>query len=265
MRMLQVRRWTRLPSAFVAPRRLTSSLSTSSSVARFKFRCKPLGDGAVARLELLRGDLLRDVKADVLVNSANEGLCGTQFPYFPLNPDCENNEIYYKDDVLDGQLHALAGRELEKACERVPPLDGPQRGIVLRCDVGDVRLTEAPGGLGERFQCIAHAVAPLWDGDEDGADGQERSHELRSAHAAAYTAASSAGWTSVAMPLLGAGAKRFPLSLAVSIATEAAVAALMEQQVERVVLVARESEAFNTLLDAAKRDVQLQTDEASVE
>ena len=207
------------------------------------------------RIEVRRGDLLHDVRADAVVNSANESLEGAQFPYFPLSPDCEDGESFFPLDVVDGQLHALAGPGLAVECSKLPELeDGPLSVYPQRCEVGGARLTGAHGDLLCRFRCVIHAVAPLWEA-EDEDEVAESVKYLRSANDAALSRAAEAGFGSVALPLLGSGAKKFPLAIAARCASEAAVAHLRSgTSLERVVFVSRKANCVEALMERLSLD-----------
>lgn len=172
--------------------------------------------------------------ADVLICPANEGLSGTRLlPYFErggapvLAPPAPppggvmwggmeaGDRMLYAGQVIDGQVHALGGAALREACEALPPRDGDGR----RCAIGEAALTCAPGELGRHFRHIVHTATPAFRGDchagEQAAVGAwatalgscyESSLEL----AARCCGEPGQDEFTLAIPLLGAGARGAP-------------------------------------------------------
>ncbi|CAE7781561.1 unnamed protein product [Symbiodinium pilosum] len=191
--------------------------------------------GAVssAKVQVQAGDLVSDGgHCDLIVNSANETLEGPLFPYFPIGAECESGDVYYQDEVVDGRIHKAAGPALGRLCRRLPELppdDDPNAPFpspyTQRCEIGGARLTEVPEGseLARRCKYVAHAVVPMWAGDLDLQEQNRRINLLRQAYSAVFSAAQSASTPvrRICSPLLGAGAKQFPVDLAARCAREA--------------------------------------------
>ncbi|CAE7609662.1 cah [Symbiodinium necroappetens] len=138
--------------------------------------------------------------SDVIVNSANETLEGPLFPYFPIGAECESGDVYYQDDVVDGRIHKAGGPALGRLCRRLPELppeddpDGPfPSPYTQRCEIGGARLTKVPEGgeLVQHCQYVAHAVVPIWAGDLDLEEQNQRLSLLTKAYASAFAAAAS--------------------------------------------------------------------------
>ncbi|KAL1500120.1 hypothetical protein AB1Y20_012793 [Prymnesium parvum] len=145
---------------------------------------------------------------DALVNSANEQLVGTRFTPSQAVAALRGG-LVYPPQVVDGVVDERGGPALWRACASVP-ID--RRGV--RCAVGAAVLTAAAGELCVSYRAVVHAVAPLY--------GAPRWSELlRSAFDAAFAEASRAGLATLAVPLLGAGAKGAPPREAAAIAAAA--------------------------------------------
>ncbi|CAF1548397.1 unnamed protein product [Rotaria sordida] len=76
-----------------------------------------------------------DVKADAIVNTANEGLLG--------------------GGGLDFLVHSIAGEELKRFCSELPAND---QGV--RCHTGDCVITP---GFKSNYKYIIHTVGPYLD------------------------------------------------------------------------------------------------------
>ncbi|CAE7680923.1 O-acetyl-ADP-ribose deacetylase [Symbiodinium microadriaticum] len=212
-----------------------SALCPSGTVRRgtssFSFPCAV----SAVKVEVRVGDLVSDGGfSDVIVNSANETLEGPLFPYFPIGAECESGDVYYQDDVVDGRIHKAGGPALGRLCRRLPELppeddpDGPfPSPYTQRCEIGGARLTKVPEGgeLVQHCQYVAHAVVPIWAGDLDLEEQNRRLSLLTKAYASAFAAAasSSSPVRRICSPLLGAGAKQFPIDLAARCASEAVI------------------------------------------
>lgn len=155
-------------------------------------------------VELLQTDL-SSLRADAIVNAANEALAG--------------------GGGVDGALHRAAGPALSEACRALPFV---RPGV--RCPTGEVRSTRA-GHLPADW--VIHAVGPIWDEQEP-----ERSAQLLgTTYRAALTEALRLGCRSVALPSLSTGAYRFPVPRASQVAMQTLVDVLVAHpgQLERVV------------------------------
>jgi O-acetyl-ADP-ribose deacetylase (regulator of RNase III) len=149
-----------------------------------------------------------------LVNSANEGLSGTQF----TPSECSRflspgTTIIYPPQSVDGLVTELGGSSLAAACERVPHVP-----------TGGAALTPAFGELLNSFSYIVHACAPFHPGEASGPGERARwRHLMRTCYHAAFDVAHVQGLGVLAVPLLGAGARGAPVKQAAAVAAAAAV------------------------------------------
>ena len=140
---------------------------------------------APALVDLTRGDITA-IRADAIVNAANEALAG--------------------GGGVDGAIHRAAGREL-MAELRARYRGCPPGGAVI---TGSGRLAE--GGV----KWVIHAVGPVWRGGSRGEEGL-----LRSAYLAALRLADDAGATTVALPAISCGVYGYPLGEGSAVALRA--------------------------------------------
>ncbi|CAK9097854.1 unnamed protein product [Durusdinium trenchii] len=110
-----------------------------------------LSDRVAETIEVRQGDLLDSGSYDAIINSANETLEGPLFPYFPIGAECESGDVFYQEDVVDGQIHKAGGPALSRLCRKLPelpPNDDPEApypsAYTQRCEIGGARLTEVP-------------------------------------------------------------------------------------------------------------------------
>jgi len=131
-------------------------------------------------IELVQGDITTQ-QVDAIVNAANSHLAG--------------------GGGVDGAIHRRGGPSImEETARRYP--DG--------CPTGSAVITSA-GNLPAKY--VIHAVGPVWSGGNRGeaellAGALRRSLELAVEH----------GFKSVAFPALSAGAYRYPIAEAATIA-----------------------------------------------
>ena len=125
--------------------------------------------------------------------------------------------MLYPSQVVDGVVHSLGGKALREMCEAVPARGEDAAGQPLRCDVGGVAVTSAPGFLTDlNLDLIAHAVPPFWSDS----DWEER---LRSCYRQSLIELCRHAQDStlhVAAPVLGAGARGAPEHEAARVATD---------------------------------------------
>ena len=161
---------------------------------------------------------------DALVNPANERLAGTRF-----TPDECWRELYgdpltgrwardyatYPFQSIDGLVTEFGGDGLLRELEAVEEVRG------VRCPAGGAVLTRSHGELKELYGALLHAVAPFYPGEAEAAaeaatvdwvasvDGPGQGWEatLTRTYRASLDEAMRHGLRSVAMPLLGAGAR----------------------------------------------------------
>jgi O-acetyl-ADP-ribose deacetylase (regulator of RNase III) len=176
--------------------------------ARFGGIVHELAVGGNPRIQVVEADITT-LAVDAIVNPAHSSLLG--------------------GGGVDGAIHRVAGPELLDECRT---LGG--------CDVGDAKITR---GYRLPAPWVIHTVGPVW---KDGRSG-ERSL-LALCYSRPLEIASERGLRSVAFPLIGTGAHRYPLDQAVKVAVMTVEAFLAANPMPRRVL-------FCTFGDEATRAV----------
>jgi len=167
--------------------------------------------GGSAVIELMSGDITT-VRADAIVNAANEALIG--------------------GGGVDGAIHRAAGPELMQE----------MRSRYRGCPTGSAVIT-GPGRLADNgVKWVVHAVGPVWRGG-----GQGEAELLASAYAKSLHLADQAGAHSVAFPAISAGVYGYPLDEAAAIALRSVRSGLAgAHTVERVVFVLFRSDTLHS-------------------
>mmetsp|Transcript_33329 Transcript_33329/g.55111 ORF Transcript_33329/g.55111 Transcript_33329/m.55111 type:complete len:247 (-) Transcript_33329:75-815(-) len=149
---------------------------------------------------------------DALVNPANEQLDGTQFDPSTANSKLMGNAIIYPSQAIDGLVTDLGGDAMYRALQALP--EHPSGGG--RCPVGMAVLTPATGELVHAYNHVVHTTPPFYN-------SPRWRQELFSCFFATFTLAEQARFHSLAVPLLGAGARGAPSVAAADVAAHAAI------------------------------------------
>jgi O-acetyl-ADP-ribose deacetylase len=122
--------------------------------------------------------------------------------------------MLFAANVIDGIVHQLGGWRLAMECRLLPMVNMEKE---ERCPVGHAVVT-GPGGtlLQAHFDWIVHTVPPFYRHHPDPEE------QLMQCYRNALALAFEKG-PRVACPLLGAGARGFPLDVALNLAGQAAV------------------------------------------
>jgi O-acetyl-ADP-ribose deacetylase (regulator of RNase III) len=129
------------------------------------------------------------------------------------------NQVY-PSQVVDGHVSELGGYSLLQACQALP-VQNPRTGH--RCLVGGAVVTPASEGLAHNFDWILHTVAPFY-ADTDWAE------RLQECYLSIIALARAHDLSSLACPLLGAGARGAPSSEAAAVAAAALSAAQLPKE-----------------------------------
>ena len=176
--------------------------------------------------------------ATVLINPSNPQLSGVRnFPYFPrggpvphetpksMHKDWQplgfvsqwggmevGSGMLYPVSVVDGLVHQLGGWQLDAEC-RLKSIMAMSSEV---CPVGNAVVTSAGSGkLRDSYDAIVHTTPPFFKYHDNPLGA------LHSCYATALQKAFEKG-ERVATPLLGAGARGFPIDEAISVAATAA-------------------------------------------
>jgi O-acetyl-ADP-ribose deacetylase (regulator of RNase III) len=145
-------------------------------------------------------------------------LVGTQF----TEEECWRNlygEVCYPSQAIDGLVSEFGGPELRLALDAVPPVDASGR----RCPVGHAVATPTFWELRELYDALVHAVPPFYPHREADPPTEAWSEQLEGTYRAAFDAARRFGFTTLAVPLLGAGSRGAPLEEAVRVAARSTI------------------------------------------
>lgn len=142
-----------------------------------------MGVAVPNRLKLVGGDITK-LPVDVVVNAANEAMCG--------------------GGGVDGAIHRTAGPGLLEECLKIG-----------HCPQGEARLTKAYL-LPAKF--IIHTVGPVW---ENGAYGEREI--LASCYRSSLKLASERGAQTIAFPCIATGVYGYPKSEACDVAVTMAL------------------------------------------
>ena len=153
----------------------------------------------------------------MLLCPANERLEGTQFtPGECAKHLAPGTNLIYPPQVIDGLVHGARGdsssgdgADLAAAIAALPTVEVGG----VRCPTGGAVSTAAYGELRESYIDIVHCAAPFF-----GPDRQRWRGLLLSCFSNAFAVAEECGAKSIAVPLLGAGARGAPADEVATIA-----------------------------------------------
>jgi O-acetyl-ADP-ribose deacetylase (regulator of RNase III) len=159
-----------------------------------------------------------------LINPGNPELSGvSRFAYFPRGgpvpcpkPKWESSGYWggmdagagmlYPSAVVDGLVHQLGGIKLALQCKSITALKGG-------CLIGtSLTTTHGEHNLTQVYEQIVHTSPPFYEHND------EPDHLLRLCYQSALNLAFHDNQRKIACPLLGAGARGFPLDVAVDVA-----------------------------------------------
>ncbi len=149
-------------------------------------------------IKIIQGDITT-LAVDAIVNAANQKMLG--------------------GGGVDGAIHAAAGKELFKACLKVPEV---RPGV--RCPTGEARIT--PGfKLPAKF--VIHTVGPVY---RDGQHGEPE--KLAACYRNSLALAAENGCASIAFPCISTGIYGYPKEEAAQIAVREVKAFLAAKNAE---------------------------------
>ena len=169
-----------------------------------------------------------------LVNPANERLQGTRFTpnecWTNLHGDPSTGRWdadlpVYPHQSIDGLVSEFGGEELRIALDAISGSD-------VRCPTGSALATPALGELRELYRVLIHCVPPFYPVPraQQAKAKQEAQRtsvlwaaQLSATYHAAFDIARRDGLSTLAVPILGAGARGAPLAEALAVAAEATV------------------------------------------
>jgi len=161
---------------------------------------------------IMMGDITSQ-STDALVNAANPGLMG--------------------GGGVDGAIHRAGGPSIKDEC----------KGIIAR--IGRLKTGNAviTGGGNLKAKYVIHTVGPIWNGGKSGEPAL-----LASAYVESLKLATAYKLKSIAFPSISTGAYGYPLAEAATIALQATINYLKENQTPllEIYFVLYDSNAFNT-------------------
>ena len=160
-------------------------------------------------LQIIRQDITK-MKVDAIVNTTNASMIGY--------------------DGVDLAVHTIAGPKLDEECAKLIPLE-----------LGQAKATK---GYDLSCKYVIHTAGPVWNGGLSG-----EIDTLRSCYVESLNLAVEKGCRSVAFPLIGTGAYRFPKDIVLKLAVQTITEFLFEHELMTYICVFdKESYSFSQKL-----------------
>jgi O-acetyl-ADP-ribose deacetylase (regulator of RNase III) len=146
-------------------------------------------------IKIIKGDITK-TKVEAIVNAANETLLGPAFA----------RELWREKGGVDGAIHAAAGPELLKECEK---LGG--------CKTGEAKITN---GYDLPAKYVIHTVGPVYSGEARFRQGfgEAKAELLVNCYKNCLELARAKGIRAIAFPAISTGAYGYPKGEAARIA-----------------------------------------------
>ena len=163
-------------------------------------------------IQVIQGDITK-VKADAIVNAANNGLLG--------------------GGGVDGAIHRAGGPAILEECRKIVAQQGG-------CPTGEAVITTG-GNLSAKY--VIHTVGPVWQGGTDG-----EAALLASCYTKSLQLAVAHGCRSIAFPNISTGVYGYPKSEAALVALQAVHDFVQENgAIESVLVVCFDAENYTIL------------------
>ena len=207
--------------------------------------------------------------SDMLVVPSNERLVGTQFSHFPVGgptpaaiyigerplhpntpppPPRPLDWSLYQCEAVDGVVTELSGTNIKNIKARAPVLNHDAM-YPIRCPAGQAVSIPSSGSLSGVFPAgLILTVAPFWPGQPSKTWQRVLSSAYRETLSAAQDTNTSG---SLALPLLGAGARGAPVEHAAAVASSVVASNLLTHK--RVIFCCQDDDIAETLDLALRR------------
>lgn len=208
-----------------------------------------------------------EASCEILINPGNPQLSGvSKFAYFPRGgPVPKDNPkgmfagwqplgyvsswggmevgsgMLYSSSVVDGLVHQLGGLRLRMECSMLPSIKGDDE----KCPVGHAIKTSTAGKLADEYSTIIHTTPPFYNYNDCCPKISLRECYQNSLKIAVDQFSSLPNLKNrVAVPLLGAGGRGFPIDSAVHIAATESIQWCFERTNKRKSSDRRDTLAF---------------------
>jgi O-acetyl-ADP-ribose deacetylase (regulator of RNase III) len=146
-------------------------------------------------IKIIKGDITK-IKVEAIVNAANETLLGPAFA----------RELWRAKGGVDGAIHAAAGPELLKECEKL-----------CGCKTGEAKITK---GYDLPAKYVIHTVGPVYGGETrlHQGFGEAKAELLANCYKNCLELAKAKGIRAIAFPAISTGVYGYPKDEAAQIA-----------------------------------------------